>query len=93
MAADWCSYNITQDHNIASKENEKVNKYIGLASVITTEDKVKTEIIPLVIRVLDSVCKQLKTHIDVVGIPNMIDIAQIFTITKTAIILRDAWSL
>ena len=42
-------------------ENEKVNKYIDLASVIRTEDKVKTEIIPLVIWALGSVSKQLKT--------------------------------
>ena len=42
---------------------------------------------------MDSVSKQLKTYIHVIGIPNMIDSAQIFTITNTAIILRDALSL
>ena len=30
---------IPRDHNIVSKENEKVNKYIDLASVIRTEHK------------------------------------------------------
>ena len=72
-----------------SKENEKVNKYIDFASVIKTGDKVKTKIIPFVIGVSVSVCKQLKTYIDVIGIPNMIGSAQIFTITNTAIILRN----
>ena len=33
---------IPQDHNIVNKQNEKVNKYIDLASVIRTEHKVKT---------------------------------------------------
>ena len=37
---------IPQDHNIACKENEKVNKYIDLASVIKTEHKVKIDIVP-----------------------------------------------
>ena len=30
---------IPRDHNIVSKENEKVNKYIGVASVSRTEDQ------------------------------------------------------
>ena len=54
---------IPQDYNIVtlSKENEKVNKYVDLASAIRTEHKVKTEIDPLVIEALGSVSKQLKT--------------------------------
>ena len=39
---------IPQNHNIISKDNEKINKYIDLAIVIRTERKVKTEVIPLV---------------------------------------------
>ena len=38
---------IRQYQNFGSKENEKANKYMDLASVIRTEDKVKTEIVPL----------------------------------------------
>ena len=41
---------IHQDDNIVSKENEKVSKYIDLASIMRTEHKVKTEIVPLAIR-------------------------------------------
>ena len=54
---------IPQDYNIVtlSKENEKVNKYIDLASIIRTEHNVKKEIDPLVIEALGSVSKQLKT--------------------------------
>ena len=40
---------IHQDDNIVSKENEKVSKYIDLASIMRTEYKVKTEIVPLAI--------------------------------------------
>ena len=40
---------IHQDDNIVSKENEKVSKYIDLASIMRTEHKVKTEIVPLAI--------------------------------------------
>ena len=32
---------ITQYHNVVSKESEKVNKYVDLASIIRTEHKVK----------------------------------------------------
>ena len=48
---------IPQDHNIVSKENEKVNKYIDLASAIRTKHQVKTEIVLLVIGALGSVPK------------------------------------
>ena len=71
---------IPQDHNIVSKENEKVNKYMDLASAVRTEHKVKTEIVPLVIGALSGVSKQLKTCSDVIGIPNIIGSAQISTI-------------
>ena len=52
---------IPQDHNIVSKENEKANKYMDLTSIIRTEHKINREIFPLVIGVLGSVSKQLKT--------------------------------
>ena len=84
---------IPQDHNVVSKENEKVNKCIDLASAIRTEHKVNTEIVPLVIGTLGSVSKQLKTYINVIGIPNIIVSPQISTITNTARILRDVLSL
>ena len=67
---------IPQDY-IVSKENEKVNKYIDLATAIRTEYKVKTENLPLVIGALSSISKQLKTYIDIIGIPNIIGSAQI----------------
>ena len=82
-----------QDHNIVGKENEKVDKYIDVASVIRTEHKVNAEIVPLVIGALGSVSKRLKTYIDVVGIPSIIGTAQISTITSTSEILRDILSL
>ena len=79
---------IPQDHNIVSKENEKVNKYIDLASAIRTEHKIKTKVVPLVIGALGSVSKQLTIYIDVIGIPSIIGSAQISTITSTARILE-----
>ena len=93
---------IPQDQNIFSKENKNVNKYIDLANVIRAEHKVKTEIGPLVIGALGSISKQLKIHIDVIGIANIIGrfvvlniigSAQISIITSTARILRDILSL
>ena len=82
-----------QDHNIVSKENEKVDKYIDVASVIRTEHKVNAEIVPLVIGALGTVSKRLKRYIDVVGIPSIIGTAQISTITSTSEILRDVLRL
>ena len=67
--------------------------YRDLACVIRKKHKVKTEIVPLVIRALDSASKQLKTFIDVIGIPNIIGSAQISTITNTIRILRVVLSL
>ena len=52
MTTDWIA--ILQDHNIVSKDNEKVNKYIDLASAIRTEHNVKIEIAALVIGALGS---------------------------------------
>ena len=80
---------IPQYHNIESKENDKVNKRIDLASIIRTKHKVKTEIAPRVIGGLGSVSEHLKTYIDVVGITNISGSAQISTITSPDRILRD----
>ena len=77
------------DHNIVSTENDKVGKWIDLASTIRTEHKVKIEIVPLVAGGLGSVSEQLKTYIDVVGITNISGSAQISTITSADRILRD----
>ena len=70
---------IPLDQNIVSKENEKVNKYIDLASVIRTRHKVKTKIVPLVIGALGSVSERLKKYIVVIGIPNIFGSPQIST--------------
>ena len=66
---------------------------MDLASLIRTKHKVRKEIVSLLIGALVSVSKQLKTYIDVIGIPNIIASTQISTITSTARILRDALSL
>ena len=66
---------------------------MDLASLIRTKNKVRKEIVSLLIGALVSVSKQLKTYIDVIGIPNIIASAQISTITSTARILRDVLSL
>ena len=66
---------------------------MDLASLIRTKHKVRKEIVSLLIGALVSVSKQLKTYIDVIGIPNIIASAQISTITSTARILRDVLSL
>ena len=58
-----------------------------------TEHKVKTEIFPLVIGALGSVSKQLKTYIDVIGIPNITGSTRTSIITSIARILRDVLSL
>ena len=66
---------------------------MDLAGIISTEHKVKTEIVPLVIGALCSVSKQLKIYTDVTGIPNKIGSTQISTNTSTAWILRDVLKL
>ena len=81
---------ILQDQITVTKEKKKVNRYIDLASVISTQHKVKTKIVLLVIEALGSVFKPVNTYIDV---SNIIDRAQISTITYTARFLRDVLSL
>ena len=76
---------LPQNYNIVSKESEKVNKYRDLASLIRTEHKVKTETVLLVLGALGSVFKQLKTYIDVIGIPNIIGSVEIADIMSTAL--------
>ena len=65
------------------KENENVNKCIKLTGAIRTEHKVKTETVTLVIGALGSISKQIKTSIHLTDTPNIIDSAQISTITST----------
>ena len=84
---------VPQYHNIVSKEKEKFNKHIDLASVSRTDHKAKTETFQLVIGALGSDSKWLKTYIDVIGIPNIIGSVQISTIMSTARVLRDVLSL
>ena len=64
--------------------NKKFNRYIDLASVISTE-QVKRYIFPPAIGALGIVSKQHETYIDV---PNLVGSVKISTITSTARILK-----
>lgn len=67
-----------QNHNIVSKENGIVNKYIDLTNVIRAEHEVKVKAEDY--RAFDSLSKR---HIDVICVSNVIVSAQISTITKS----------
>ena len=77
---------ISQDHRVAMKENEKIDKYLEQAKKARNEHHVKVEIIPIVTGAMGKIPKQLK-------IPNIIGGAQTSLSITTGRILGNALSL
>ena len=84
---------IIQDHNIVSKENEKINKYIDLAGIIKTEHKVKTEIVPLIQEVWVVFRNNSNHTLFLLVSQTIISSTEISSIMSTAKTLRDDLSL
>ena len=62
-------FSVPNDKNVEAKEKEKVEKYTPLAYEIRKMEKVKTEVIPLVIGALGAVSENLAKHLSSLDIP------------------------
>ena len=81
-----------QDYNKVMKEDEKVAKYLNLASAICMKQHIQTETIPVITRAIGTIAKILATFIDSIDISNIISRSQISVITSTGRIFRDVLS-
>ena len=91
----WYFVDVTvpQDHRVVMGENEKIDKYLELATKVRIDNHVKVEIIPIVIGAMGTIPKRLKGYIGALGIPDIIGGAQTSALIGTAKILRSVLSL
>ena len=58
-------FSVPNDQNVENKEKEKIDKYVPLAYEIRKMEKVKAEVIPLVVGALGAVTENLERHLKV----------------------------
>ena len=58
------------DCNVVQREVKKREKYQDLARIIGNLCKTRTKVVPVVVGALGSVSKQLKSHLQQIGIPD-----------------------
>ena len=82
------------DQNILRTEYEKIGMYQDLTFEIKRENNIaKVDVIPVVIGALGSYSKNVKTWIEKLKIPNILDSAQLSAILGTAHVLRKVLNL
>jgi hypothetical protein len=86
-------FSVPMDQNVASKEQEKVEKYQALATEIRKMYGVRTEIVPIIIGALGTIPKRLPGYLKDLGVPDMIGSMQISVLLSTTRILKNALSL
>ena len=81
-------FSVPYDHNIEIKEKEKIEKYAPLAYEIRKMEKVKTEVIPLVIGALGAVTDNLSRYLTSLDVPYIQTCMQKSAVIGTSIILK-----
>ena len=82
------------DQDILRTEDEKIERYQDLTFEIKRENNnAKVDVIPVVIRAIGSYSKNVKTWIEKLKIPNILDSAQLSAILGTAHTLRKVLNL
>ena len=81
-------FSVPYDHNVENKEKEKIEKYTPLAYEIKKMEKVKTEVIPLVIGALGAVSDNLGKHLSSLEIPYVQTCMQKTAVIGTSVILK-----
>ena len=82
------------DQNILRTEDEKIARYQDLTFAIKRENNnTKVDVIPVVTGALGSYSKNVKTWIETLKIPNILDSAQLSVILGTAHVLRKVLNL
>ena len=81
------------DHRVVDKENEKIDKYMDLATEIRRDHKVTVEIIPIIIGAMGTVPKRLTKYLKDLEIPDIVGSMQMAVLICTGKILRNVLSL
>ena len=91
----WIFVDVTvpMDHRVVVKENEKIEKYLDLATEVRRDHHVKVEIIPIVVGAMGTIPKRLKTFLKCLGISDITSGAQMSVLIGTGKILRNIFSL
>ncbi|XP_072169447.1 uncharacterized protein [Diadema setosum] len=76
------------DSRVAEKEKEKIEKYQDLARELRRLWNMRTKVIPIVVGALGTTPKQLRRHLDDVGVPDRVQTLQKAALLGTARILR-----
>ena len=76
------------DSRVASKENEKVQKYQDLSRELRKLWQVKVMVVPVVVGALDTIPKVLEKHLKEIGTSVRVELLQKATLLGTARILR-----
>ena len=84
---------VPMDHRVKAKEDEKIEKYLDLATEVRQDHHVKVEIIPIVIGALGTIPKRLEKYLKVLGIPDIVGSVQMSVLICTGKILRNVLSL
>ena len=84
---------IPMDHRVVDKENEKIEKYLDLATEVKRDHHVKVEIIPIVIGALGTIPKRLSKYLVDLGVRDIVGGAQISVLICTGKILRNVLAL
>ena len=79
---------IPMDHHVKEKEEEKIDKYMELASEVRRQYRVKTVIVPIALGALGTVPAKLSKSLEKLELDDIIGSLQIAVLTSTAAIFR-----
>ena len=81
-------FSVPNDLNVERKEKEKIEKYAPLAYEIRKMEKVKAEVIPLVVGALGAVTENLEKHLKGLELPYIQTCMQKSAVIGSSIILK-----
>ena len=86
-------FSVPWDANVKTKEDDKIARYIELATEIRRLYKVRTEIIPIVVGALGTIPKRLQGYLKSLGVPDVIGCLQTTALLGTQRILKSTFSI
>ena len=84
---------IPMDHHVKEKEEEKIDKYMELASEVRRQYRVKTVIVPIALGALGTVPAKLSKSLEKLEIDDVIGSLQTAVLISTTAILRRVLNL
>ena len=81
-------FKIPMDHCVKEKEEEKIDKYMDLATEVGRQFRVKTVIVPTVLGALRTVPAKLSKLIEKLEVEDMIESLETVVLISTTAILR-----